>query len=636
MSVPGTMVLFPRLLVAGAVVVSLAAPDAAAARARLKLVAPSAAVQPSHTLRVAGQLANVRRQTAFRVRVRSARVPRTRLRTHLPLSFRQIRRGRAVIVQLRFRSRKALQRQRFRLVMRGTYRPRRHAHRQRRFVVRGVLRLPPRAPGESSVEITTAPALEVKGAPFPPRPPRFEEEEVNGSRWTVPTGSRRPATPTPSTTRLDRAPARGARASQAGTVIFRANRGLGVNASTTVEPTGAVNASGIVFAAGNWFAAYSTNGGATFNQLNPTTIFPNDAIGFCCDQVIQYVPRIDRFIWLLQGTNGYRLASASPATVASSGGTAWTYWNLPSTLFGQPSGTGLDYPDVAVGNNALYLSWDNGFPGCPKGCLTGLQVSRIGLSAIQAAGTITIDYTHPEHSAVAWGSHLVQDTGDEIFWAGHTSNSQMRVFSLREGSNTYFWRDIGVSTWANNALSSTTPDNQNWLAGSNGFPGNAVLGGTRSGNHVWFAWDAGTDRNFAQPHIEMVDLDRNKDFARSQQVQIWNRGFAFAYPALATNQCTGELGLSLETGGGGGRFENHAVGFWGDFLVYLTTNTTVGTTRFGDYVTIRDAPATARDPGNLFAAFGYGLTTAPPPATGTLTDVRYVLFGRPPASCNPG
>jgi hypothetical protein len=93
--------------------------------------------------------------------------------------------------------------------------------------------------------------------------------------------------------------------------------------------------------------------------------------------------------------------------------------------------------------------------------------------------------------------------------------------------------------------------------------------------------------------------------------------------------------MSLETGGGGG-FQNHAVGFWGDFLVYLTTNSTVGTSRFGDYVTIRNAPATRGDPGSLFAAFGYGLTTAPPPASRTRTDVRYVLVGRPPASCIPG
>jgi hypothetical protein len=635
MTAPGTMVHLRRLLAAGAVVGWLVLPGTAAAKPRIKLVAPSAAIQPAKVLHVAGQLANVRRHSVYKVRVRSARIRGLRLRTHLPRSFKRLRPDRPVIVQLRFKGRKALADRRYRVVIRGTYKTRPHAGHARRFVVRGKVVLPPPGPGESPVQNVTATPLRVKGAPFPPQKPRFEEEEVNGSRWTVPSGAFVRGTPTQDTTGLRKA--KGAHASRAGTVIFRANRGLGVtNASSIVEPTGGVNANNVVFAAGNWFAAYSTNNGVSFNTVNPTTIFPNDAIGFCCDQIIQYVPKIDRFIWLLQGTNGYRLASASPATVASSGATAWTYWNLPSTLFGQPSGTGLDYPDLSVGSNSLFLSWDVGFPACPKGCKSGLQVNRISLSQIQAGGTIGIGFTHPEDSAVAWGSKLVQDTGDEIFWAGHVSNSKMRVYSLQDASNTYFWRDKGISTWANNALSSTTSDNRNWLAGSGGFPGNAVIGGTRSDNHIWFAWDAGTDRNFPQDHIEMVDLDRNRNFDKNQQVQIWNRSFAFAYPALATHPCTGEVGLSLEFGGGGNRFQDHAVGFWGDFVVFQTTASNVGTTRFGDYVSIRNAPATKADPGNLFAAFGYGLVKTPPPQSQTQTDIRYVLFGRPPLSCQIG
>jgi hypothetical protein len=116
-------------------------------------------------------------------------------------------------------------------------------------------------------------------------------------------------------------------------------------------------------------------------------------------------------------------------------------------------------------------------------------------------------------------------------------------------------------------------------------------------------------------------------------VQIWNNSYAFGYPALATNACTGEVGLSLEYGGNG-NYENHVVGFWGDFVVYLTTASNVGTCRFGDYVTIRQAPATTENPGNLFAAFGYGLNSIPPPGSGASSDIRYVLFGRPASSCN--
>lgn len=92
------------------------------------------------------------------------------------------------------------------------------------------------------------------------------------------------------------------------------------------------------------------------------------------------------------------------------------------------------------------------------------------------------------------------------------------------------------------------------------------------------------------------------------------------------------MGLSLEYGGNG-NYENHVVGFWGDFIVYITTASNVGTNRFGDYVTLRRQPGSQANPGNLFDAFGYGLNTANPPATGTRTDVRYVSFGRPASRC---
>jgi hypothetical protein len=388
----------------------------------------------------------------------------------------------------------------------------------------------------------------------------------------------------------------------------------------------------VVFVTANWVAAYSTDGGNTFTQLDPTKIFPNDTIGFCCDQIVQYAPSINRFIWLLQGSNGYRLASASPEDIINSSGTAWIYWNFTPQVFGEKASVSFDYPDLSLGNNELYISWDgNG----------GFQVARTSLVGIQAGGTITIDYTNPANAptSINWGDHLTQNTKDEIFWAGHNGNNMLRVFSWAEGSNTYFWRDVGISSWANNAPTSTTPDGQDWLAknfnGPNGnsFPRNGIIGATRSGNQLWFAWTAGTNSNFQQPHVEMVTLDRNNNFNKIQQVQIWNNSYAFAYPALATNSCTGEVGLSFEYGGNG-NYENHVVGFWGDFVAYITTGSNVGTDRYGDYVTIRQAPPTDSDPGNLFTAFGYGINSVPPPGTGKQTDVHYVVFGRPASSCN--
>jgi hypothetical protein len=511
------------------------------------------------------------------------------------------------------------------------------------FTLSADLVVPPAAPGSNTLSFIELEPDEVSGGGFPHQPLDFDEDEVNLPLWTVPTGPSVSGTPTPTGTEVMPAPFGDPPA-----IVFFANNPLNLisgnfngQASTTAEPSGSVTAidntgQRVVFSTANWTAAYSTDSGGTFTQLDPTTIFPNDAVGFCCDQIVQYVPSIDRFFWLLQG-NGYRLAMASPADIRNNNGTAWTYWNLTPGVFG--SCTSFDYPDMTVGNNALYLSWD-----AKTNCSGGFQVARIALTGTNSlvnAGTITVGFTHPSDGPMAWGSHITQNTGDEIFWAGHNNSSNMRIFSLAEGSNTYFWRDVGISSWANNAPTSLTPDGQDWLAknfngpGGNSFPRNGVIGATRSGSELWFGWTAGTDSNFQQPHIEMVQLDRDNSFHKDQQVQIWNNNYAFAYPALATNACTGEVGLSFEYGGTNAYYEDHVVGFWGDFVAYRTTGSDVGTNRFGDYVSIRQAPPTEADPGNLFSAFGYGLNQVPAPGTGTNTDVHYVLFGRPASTCGP-
>lgn len=118
----------------------------------------------------------------------------------------------------------------------------------------------------------------------------------------------------------------------------------------------------------------------------------------------------------------------------------------------------------------------------------------------------------------------------------------------------------------------------------------------------------------------MVDLDISAGLALKRQVQIWNSSYAFAYPALFTDASTGEIGLSLEYGGHSSFFENHVVGFWGDFLVYIMTSSSIGVGRYGDYVTIRRNA----NP-KFFDAFGYGEKDVS--GVGQ-PDVHYVVFGR--------
>jgi hypothetical protein len=191
-----------------------------------------------------------------------------------------------------------------------------------------------------------------------------------------------------------------------------------------------------------------------------------------------------------------------------------------------------------------------------------------------------------------------------------------------------------VKNWPNGTLSSTGASGSDWLNFAAGFPNAGVIGATRRGNEVWFAWmaSAGTAPsggfNFPNANVQVVKIDSSNNYNRIDQFAIWNNDYAFAYPALATND-RGEVGIAL--GWGGKTFDaNSAVGILGDFVVWYPEASTFSTTRWGDFVTARQAsPQTS-----LFAGFAYAIlkdtTTA-----GYHFDPYYILFGRN-SIINPG
>jgi hypothetical protein len=443
-------------------------------------------------------------------------------------------------------------------------------------------------------------------------------------------------------------------------------RNCGSQSAVCAEPSGAAEPGGTVFATSNWLNAWSVDGvfgsgiapEPSFHPVDPTTVFPAGHIPFCCDQVVQYAPTIDRFIWMMQlwdGGNGsaYRLAVSSPADIATYAGTRWTYWDLPANLLASPFNINIptvDYPDLSIGNNYVYLSWNVlTVNSLKKTVAYGHQVAQISLASLQTGGSIQIGLTDPADSTMCWGAHLTQDTKDAVYWAGHDDTSDLRVFSMKETDNSYNWQDVQHPSY-NNApagYSSKTPDGKDWMTMLSSFPKDAVIGATRSiSNEVTgggepppdeliFAWTVGPMGTLPQPYIQLadvlVDVDQNINFRSSPAI---HGTLAYGYPALATNLCTQEVGVSL-LAGGNGYYQHHEVGFLSDSHLYATTNSNVGATRWGDYVSIRQAPPTPLNPGNLFLAFGFGIHNNAPVATGVATSVRYVVFGRPACAVIP-
>ncbi|GAC1361525.1 MAG: hypothetical protein NVSMB3_09780 [Acidobacteriaceae bacterium] len=390
--------------------------------------------------------------------------------------------------------------------------------------------------------------------------------------------------------------------------------------------SGAQNLREVVMHTGNWYCDLSVDAGSTWKRFDPTTLFPNNlGASFCCDQIVHYVPSIDRFIWFMQHTAGadgsgvFRIAVASPANMKSNFAAAWTYWDFHADDFGL-KGHDFDYPDLAFTNQFLHLCTDDQ-------TLSKLLVCRIPLQDLAAGGSINFRYNHPNDTPGDFGTHLAQNGQHAAFWAGHKDNATLWVFRWADSSDNYGWTAVPVSKYPNGTLSGTSPGGVDWLTKLNAFPAFGVIGATRSGNSVWFAWTASSGQadpggpTYKNAHVRVAQVDIGT-MKTTSEIQIWNNDYAFAYPSLNTNQ-HGDVGIALGWGGKSNN-ANAAVGILGDFVVWYENGSETATKRWGDYVTCRSTGGDSQ----RFAGFGYYIKKDSTRTSGYYFDPYYGLFGR--------
>jgi len=390
--------------------------------------------------------------------------------------------------------------------------------------------------------------------------------------------------------------------------------------------SGAQNSGDVVMHTGNWYADVSVDSAGTWTRYDPTTLFPNNlGASFCCDQIVQYVPSIDRFIWFMQHTKGadgsgvFRIAVASPANMKSNFASAWVYWDFHADDFGL-KGHDFDYPDLSFTNDFLHFCTDDT-------TLVKLLVGRIPLKDLAGGGSIGYRYNHPNDTPSDYGTHLAQNGQDAAFWAGHKDNATLYVFHWLDSSDNYSWTEVPVSKYPNGTLSGTSPGGVDWLNKLNNFPGFGVIGATRSRNTLWFAWSASNGQadpsgpTYKNAHVRVAEVDITT-MKTTGEIQIWNNDYAFAYPSLSTN-LHGDVGIALGWGGKNNH-ANAAVGILGDYVVWFQNGSETTTKRWGDYVTCRGLGGDSQ----RFAGFAYYIKKDSTRASGYYFDPYYVLFGR--------
>ncbi len=392
-------------------------------------------------------------------------------------------------------------------------------------------------------------------------------------------------------------------------------------ASSVGEPS--VAAAGdvpVVMYTGNWYAARSIDGGQTFQFINPFASFPDPPnLGFCCDQVVNYLPSIDTFVWLLQygpkagpqADNIQRLAFATSDQVKTGN---WRLFDITTQSLGV-AGQFLDFPDLAVGANNLYVT-TNLFT--PDGQGAGAAVVRIPIASIGGGGSVTAtSFVSRDLNSF----RVAQNCGTTAFFAAHADTSTLRVFAWNETQGAPTPTDVGVARWiGGQGYQSSTPDGQRWLDRVDP----RITGAALAGNEMWFAWsvDSGSNQR-PNAFVQIARIDAT-NITLLENVNVFDLNAAIAYGALSSNT-DNEVGISYMIGGSQ-QFPSHMVGILtGTRKDVLASAGQRGTAdgQWGDFLTVRPVfPAR-----KLFAATGY---TMKGPGDGSNRDAtpRFVVFGR--------
>ena len=389
-------------------------------------------------------------------------------------------------------------------------------------------------------------------------------------------------------------------------------------ASSVGEPSVTMNGQ-VVLYTGNWYAARSTDGGQTFQYIDPFTAFPDPPnLGYCCDQMVNYIPSIDTFVWLLQyapktgpqADNIQRLAFAKTPDVAAG---RWRLFDITTKSLGV-AGPFLDFPDLAVGDNSLYVT-TNLFT--TDGQSAGAAVVRIPIAGIDS-GQVT---ARPFVSTSLNSFRVAQNCGSTAFFAAHADTSTLSVFAWDESQDAPTSTNVGVARWiGGQGYQSANPDGQRWLDRADP----RLTGATLAGQELWFAWSVDSGSNHRpHPFVQIARIDAT-NLTLLENINVFDPDSAIAYGGLSSNS-NQEVGISYMIGGGQ-RFPAHMVGILtGTRRDVLAAVGDRGTQdgQWGDFLTVRPVFPDQK----LFAATGYIMKGAGDGSNRDATP-RFVVFGR--------
>jgi hypothetical protein len=359
------------------------------------------------------------------------------------------------------------------------------------------------------------------------------------------------------------------------------DQATGTHTATINEPSVAVSSSSILVS-GNWYASWSPDSGRSWRYLDPFTMFPATGAGFCCDQLVAYIPKVRLWVWFLQYSENRSGENIVRIAVSRTGGLGpWQWWDLaPTDLSPSWSGQWFDYPDMAVSDEHLWISLN---------LFAGQQWRRavvVRYPLRQLARAQPVDRRHWSTTAVG-SLRLTAGARSAMWFAGTVAHrGQLKVFRWDDAQDDVTGWDVRVTPWSDRDYASSCPDGTNWLDRLD----DRVTGAWRAGGRLGFLWSAGRSAGRPHPYIRGAVLDE-ATLSLVAEPDLWSTNGAWAYPAATPNR-RGTVGLAAFYGGPPA-FPTFSVGAWDDKSAQWRTAAAATSTHappdrsWGDYVSIR-------------------------------------------------
>ncbi|NJL27586.1 MAG: hypothetical protein HC897_06655, partial [Thermoanaerobaculia bacterium] len=394
----------------------------------------------------------------------------------------------------------------------------------------------------------------------------------------------------------------------------------GASFSSTVNEPSAVRVGRVAFYTANWYAARSTDGGATWALVNPFSgpFAAPAGQSFCCDQAVAQDPSTQTLFYLQQYSPSSTTGTHRINVDQGANGTFDCFYDITPQLVGFPSGRWFDFPDLVVSSGFLYHT-SNTFT-TPGGSFAGGYVGRYPLSQLSTCTPLTIDaFVDTGDGAF----RLTRGATDTMYFGTLETLTSMRIWTWPAASPTPTSVDRTVTAWLNNTRNCAGPGGVNWC----GFIDFRPQGAWVADGVVGFMWvpSENPGGGFPFPYTQVARFNE-VGLTFIDGPQIWASDRAMVYPSVAVNG-NGDLGGTIMWGGG---TFNPSCSVWvaddvnGDTLAPLESLASIlGTSgpssaRSGDYLfTNVNAPNDKIWAGSCFA---YNSTSR-----GTS---RFALFGR--------